>query len=499
MGAGASALGEKIDCDRAMNLAGRYGFTAEMFETMQSDGTITIKQLIGCVKKHSELQAFDKNRDGVIDKSEMNGIVNALKSEEEQNNKAAGGSNGEAVSPDAPANIKTVVTGTIKQEDYRLTYTPMSELGSGMSGTVFSVQHKGTGSTYACKSVRKKGMRDVDLAALRGEIALLSQLDHPNIVKIIEAFEDPKYITMIMELCTGGELYDSLITAEFYSEKVARQLFRQIARAILYCHNQTVCHRDLKLENFVFDSKTPIKTGDEVLKLIDFGLSRRYSSLKRMSTVVGTPYYIAPEVIKAEKYGLQCDIWSLGIILFMLLTGIPPVSGDTDAELLMNVRNGELSLENQWTPDWATMPEAFDLIKKMLTVDPAKRINIKDIMAHAWLAQDSSQTKEHVLDLKIVEGMRRFSKMDPLQRIASKIVAVTLSTNEIEALRSAFMQIDRDNSGIISVEEFSKAMGSSMGESQDIKNLFQKIDMDGTGTISFVLPSIFFLLFFPES
>lgn len=272
MGAGASALGEKVDCDRAMKLAGRYGFTAEMFETMQNDGTITIKELIGCVKKHSELQAFDKNKDGVIDKSEMNGIVDALKSAEES---GEGGSNGEAVSSDAPANIKTVVTGKIKQEDYRLSYTPMSELGSGMSGTVFSVQHKNTGSTYACKSVRKKGMRDADLAALRGEIALLSELDHPNIVKIIEAFEDPKYITMIMELCTGGELYDSLITAEFYSENVARQLFRQIARSIFYCHNQTVCHRDLKLENFVFDSKTPIKTGDEVLKLIDFGLSRR--------------------------------------------------------------------------------------------------------------------------------------------------------------------------------------------------------------------------------
>jgi serine/threonine protein kinase len=116
-----------------------------------------------------------------------------------------------------------------------------------------------------------------------------------------------------------------------------------------------VCHRDLKLENFVFDDDVPIETGNEVLKLIDFGLSRRYSALNRMSTVVGTPYYIAPEIIKHEQYGLECDIWSLGIILFMLLTGIPPVSGDSDQELLANVARGRLSLENQWTPDWTTV------------------------------------------------------------------------------------------------------------------------------------------------
>ena len=175
----------------------------------------------------------------------------------------------------------------------------------------------------------------------------------------------------------------------------------------------------------MFDNRQQIKTGEEVLKLIDFGLSRRYNQMQKMNTVVGTPYYIAPEVINAEQYGLECDIWSLGIILFMLLTGIPPVSGDTDQQLLNNVRHGRLSLVNQWTPDWTKMADAFDLIKKMLTIDPKQRITAKGIMEHPWFAQQTRKEVAAPIDIKLLEGMRHYSEMDPLQRIASKIVAIT--------------------------------------------------------------------------
>lgn len=348
MGAGASALGERLTLDRALSIGARYGFTEADFNKLKGpDGCVTVKQIIDCVKAHDKLQQFDRNKDGHLDDKELADVARVLKDEEQNASKQK--------ETAAPTNLKTVIAGTVKKDDYTKFYRPVDELGSGMSGTVFSVQSKITGSLYACKSVRKRGMSDEDLNNFRGEVALLSQLDHPNIVKIIEAFESPSQITIIMELCQGGELYDSLITAEFYTEDVAKNLFKQIVHAILYCHNQNVCHRDLKLENFVFDKKAKISTGNEVIKLIDFGLSKRYSSLNRMSTVVGTPYYIAPEVIRAQAYGLECDIWSLGVILFMLLSGIPPVNGDSDQELLANVAQGKLSLKNQWTPDWDTV------------------------------------------------------------------------------------------------------------------------------------------------
>jgi hypothetical protein len=239
MGAGASALQEQLTFDRAMKLGARYGFTVAMFERFEQDGTITVKQLINCVKKHSELQKFDKNKDGTLDGNELNGLVKVLKEKERADSKTPGGQEPAAVAaPPAPVNLKTVFTGTMRNADYLEVYTPVSELGSGMSGTVFSVQHKESRAVYACKSVRKRGIREDDLIKLRGEVALLSQLDHPNIVKIIEAFEDDSHITIIMELCKGGELYDKLITAEFYTEQVARNIFRQILMPILYCHNQ---------------------------------------------------------------------------------------------------------------------------------------------------------------------------------------------------------------------------------------------------------------------
>merc|ERR1719198_2103348 len=149
---------------------------------------------------------------------------------------------------------------------------------------------------------------------LKQEIKLLAMLDHPNIVKIREAFEDRQSITIIMEICSGGELFDNLAEETNYSQQRAATLFKQMVSSVVYCHKMHVAHRDLKLENFVFESRDK----DAQLKLIDFGLSNRHKTggLKRMNTLVGTPYYMAPEVIDRNRmYGNECDVWSLGVIL----------------------------------------------------------------------------------------------------------------------------------------------------------------------------------------
>ena len=173
------------------------------------------------------------------------------------------------------------------------------------------------------------------------EIVILQTLDHPNVLKLYEYFEDSKNVYLITELCRGGELFDRIIENEFFSEKVAAKIFKQILQPLNYCHSQGIAHRDLKPENFLFETKDE----DSDLKIIDFGLSKiltntgqafsAQSSLKgsknldRMNTRAGTPNYISPEVLNGN-YGVECDLWSAGCILYILLCGYPPFYGDDD-------------------------------------------------------------------------------------------------------------------------------------------------------------------------
>ena len=239
MGNGASVggwdgtqLADRLPKDQAMKIGARYGFTEERFNLLQVDGTVSVKDVIDSVKNHAALQKFDVNHDGKIDGTELKALSRVITSDLSK----------ELSRSRVPKeNFKSAIAGTVRQEDYLKYYQPMGELGTGMSGTVFSVRNLSSHVQYACKSVRKRGLKPAELAKLKGEVRLLSQLDHPNIVKIVESFEDASTVTIIMELCTGGELYDSLITAEYYSENVARQIFRQIVHAISYCHNQVGC------------------------------------------------------------------------------------------------------------------------------------------------------------------------------------------------------------------------------------------------------------------
>lgn len=198
----------------------------------------------------------------------------------------------------------------------------------------------------------------------------MRNLDHPNIIKLYETFEDSRNIYLIMEMCEGGELFDRIIDKGHFTEVEARAIFLAIMQAINYCHSNGIAHRDLKPENFIFLSKHD----DSPLKVIDFGLSKNFvTDTSVMSTKAGTPYYIAPEVL-AGKYDQACDIWSSGVILYILLSGVPPFFGDTDPEILDMVKKGEFSFDIE---EFEGVTEsAKDLIKKMIT-KPDKRLDAK--------------------------------------------------------------------------------------------------------------------------
>lgn len=168
---------------------------------------------------------------------------------------------------------------------------------------------------------------------------ILTMIDHPNIIKLYEIYEDIKYFYLIMELCVGGELFDRIIarvdTHNMFTEREAAIIFKQLMGAISYCHTQSICHRDLKPENLLLLNKSETSP----IKVIDFGLSKIFNpGFKKMKTKVGTAYYVSPEVLEGD-YDEKCDIWSCGVILYILLTGDPPFNGRSDQEIYTKIQS----------------------------------------------------------------------------------------------------------------------------------------------------------------
>lgn len=234
------------------------------------------------------------------------------------------------------------------------------KLGSGTYGEVTAVTHIETGQRRAVKVIARSKIKNWE--RFQTEVKILQQLDHPNVIKLYEYFEDDTNVYLVTELCTGGELFDRIIKEEFFSEAVAAKVFKQILQALNYCHNMSIVHRDLKPENFLFVS--PDANAD--LKIIDFGLSKIMNGgrLHRMKTRAGTPYYISPEVL-AGNYDVSCDMWSAGCMLYILLCGYPPFYGDNNQEILQMVARGNFDYDGEEWDDISS--EAKDLINKLIT------------------------------------------------------------------------------------------------------------------------------------
>jgi len=265
-------------------------------------------------------------------------------------------------------------------------YHIMHFLGSGTFAEVRLAIEKTTGERYALKIIDKKKFLFSTSATKRqisimDEVKILSQLDHPNIIGIKRAFETESYLYLVLELVSGGELLDKIATEKKFSEDKARYYFRQILEATKYLHEQGIAHRDLKPENILL-------TDDDLIKLSDFGLSRVVDQTSFMKTICGTPQYVAPEIHNSSRsavgYGLACDLWSSGVILYFMLVGYHPFSDTRPSPVYEQIQNGdyEFSLE-----DWTLIsPSAKYLIKRLLTTDPRKRITAAQALEAAWLS-----------------------------------------------------------------------------------------------------------------
>ncbi|KAL0914030.1 hypothetical protein M5K25_017527 [Dendrobium thyrsiflorum] len=356
------------------------------------------------------------------------------------------------------------------------------ELGRGQFGITYLCTERSTGIKYACKSVSKKKLiSKSDIDDVRREVFILQHLTgQPNIVEFKGAYEDVQNIHLVMELCSGGELFDRIIAKGSYSERKAAKICRGIVNVVHVCHFMGVMHRDLKPENFLFVSKDE----DSDLKAIDFGLSVFIEEGKIYKELVGSAYYVAPEVLR-KNYGKEIDIWSAGVILYILLSGVPPFWAETEKGIFDAILQGDLDFTSA---PWPSISQgAKDLIRRMLTQDPKKRITAAQVLEHPWLRQDG-EASDKPIDSAVLNRMKQFRAMNKMKKLALKVIAESLSEEEIKGLKQMFKNMDTDRSGTITYDELKHGLnklGSKLSETE-VQQLMDAADVDKNGTIDYI-------------
>ncbi|CAI0450109.1 unnamed protein product [Linum tenue] len=310
------------------------------------------------------------------------------------------------------------------------------ELGRGEFGITYLATETSTNDKYACKSISKKKLRTaIDIEDVRREVEIMKHLPHhPNIVSIKDTYEDDSAVHIVMELCEGGELFDRIVARGHYTERAAAAVMRTIVEVVLMCHKHGVMHRDLKPENFLFANKKETSA----LKAIDFGLSVFFKPGivlypgERFNEIVGSPYYMAPEVLK-RNYGPEVDVWSAGVILYILLCGVPPF--------------------------WAE---------------------------HTWL-QNAKKAPNVPLGETVRTRLKQFSMMNKLKKRALRVIAEHLSSEEVAGIREAFDMMDTTKKGKINIDELRVGL-HKLGQQitdPDLQILMEAADIDGDGTLNY--------------
>ncbi|KAF7831285.1 calcium-dependent protein kinase 2-like [Senna tora] len=367
-------------------------------------------------------------------------------------------------------------------EDVKQWYTIGKELGRGQFGVTYLCIENSTGRQYACKSISKRKLASkADREDIKREIQIMQHLSgQPNIVEFKGAYEDRNSVHVVMELCAGGELFDRIIARGHYTERAAASICRQIVNVVHICHFMGVMHRDLKPENFLLSSKDE----NALLKATDFGLSVFIEEGKVYRDIVGSAYYVAPEVLR-RRYGKEIDIWSAGVILYILLSGVPPFWAETEKGIFDSILQGDIDFESQPWPSIST--SAKDLVSKMLIQDPKKRITSAQVLEHPWIREDGNASDKPI-DSAVLSRMKQFRAMNKLKKLALKVIAENLSQEEIQGLKAMFTNMDTDKSGTITYEELKaglQKLGSKLTEAE-VQQLMEAADVDGNGSIDYI-------------
>ncbi|KAE8099194.1 hypothetical protein FH972_017196 [Carpinus fangiana] len=390
----------------------------------------------------------------------------------------------------------TVLTG-VPKENIEEKYLVDRELGRGEFGVTYLCIDRENKELLACKSISKRKLRTaVDIEDVRREVAIMKHLPkNSSIVSFKEACEDDNAVHLVMELCEGGELFDRIVARGHYTERAAAAVTRTIVEVVQLCHKHGVIHRDLKPENFLFANKKE----NSPLKAIDFGLSIFFKPGEKFSEIVGSPYYMAPEVLK-RNYGPEIDIWrgrERGHVCSMCANFVNqtfgplvltlaecPYTAESEQGVAQAILRGLIDFKRD---PWPNISEsAKNLVKQMLEPDPKLRLTAKQVLEHPWL-QNAKKAPNVPLGDVVKSRLKQFSMMNRFKRKALRVIAEFLSTEEVGDIKEMFKKIDTDNDGIVSIEELKaglRNLGSQLAE-PEVQMLIEAVDNDGKGTLDY--------------
>ena len=317
------------------------------------------------------------------------------------------------------------------------------------------------------------------------EVEILKQIDHPNIIKIFEFYEDEAFFYIVSELCTGGELFDRIAYETRLSEPDAAMIMKQVFSAVFYCHKNKIVHRDLKPENILYLNESI----DSPLKIIDFGTSKTFVPNEIMNQKFGTPYYIAPEVLK-KHYDEKCDIWSCGVILYVILSGKPPFTGSDEKEIMKNVEKGTFSINIPEFEDISS--EAKRLILNLMAYDASKRPTAEEALNSEWIKEFAGK-KSHLnvqLAKQTLLNLRKFRVHHKLQHAIWVFIIQNVTNGEEKMkLLEVFKELDKDGDGILTREDIIrgyKTIFKVEDPSDIVEKIMNRVDSDVSGTIDYM-------------
>ena len=368
-------------------------------------------------------------------------------------------------------------------------YKILSKLGKGSFGSVYKVQDIFTEKIYAMKVIQKYYVtyQDGDQSFLK-EIEILMKLEHPNIIKIFEYYVDEINYYLIIEYVSGGELFDFISRDKTFSEYKIKKIMKQTFQALSYLHSNNLVHRDIKCENILVECSDE-NTDDFNIKLIDFGTCNYVSKNENLTVKVGSPYYIAPEVLE-RNYNNKCDIWSAGVLLYILLIGSPPFSGETKDEIFKNIQKGNINTE---LPQWHKLsPLTQEFLMHLLCKDSRARFSAQECLNHSWLQEGPTGQDTYCSDEvmhSVLNNIISFNAKEKLQQATiAYIVHFLYYSEEINNLKRVFQQLDTNNDGMLTFTElkngFEIYFGKGMSEIK-FKEIVDNIDGNLDGVISY--------------
>ena len=369
-------------------------------------------------------------------------------------------------------------------------YDNVKTLGEGAFGLVYLGKHKISGVERAIKNINKDraNLTKEEEKTLIKEINIIKTLDHPNIMKVYEYFNTPECFSIVSELCTGGELF-KILENNALSENVGKYVMKQLLSAVAFCHKNGIIHRDLKPENILLEEEEDARKEYFTIKVIDFGTAGKKQKGKKYKEVIGTPFYIAPEVLN-NNYDEKCDLWSCGVILYVMLCGDPPFYGENDDEIYSEILKGEVKFDQNIWDDISE--EAKDLIRNLLTKNTKARFSAVQALAHPWI-QKVDIKRINFLSIEtlneIVTNLYKYNAVQILQQASIAFIVHNLITrNMTKELRKCFIQFDTNGDGRLDKQELInglKTVDTKNNLEQEVERVMRIIDVDGNGFIEY--------------